>query len=46
MKKYGGVKMYFYPLLTSEVDGDQWSTSPSGRFTPEETIPGTLCINS
>jgi hypothetical protein len=30
--------------LTSEIDGDEWSASRIGRFTPRERAPGTHWI--
>jgi len=33
----GGIAPAF---LTSALDGDEWSTSRSGRFTPKERAPG------
>jgi hypothetical protein len=30
------------PILTSALDGGEWSASRSGSFTPEENIPDTL----
>jgi len=32
--------------LTSTIDGDEWSASRSGRFTPRERAPGTHWIGS
>jgi hypothetical protein len=45
MKTYGGVEVYVDPpFLASTLDGGEWSASRSGRFTPEETAPGTHSI--
>jgi hypothetical protein len=44
MKTYGGVDIQVQIFLTSALVGGGWSTSRSGRFTPEETVPGTACI--
>jgi hypothetical protein len=32
------------PFLTSALDGDEWSTSLTGRFSPKERDPGTHWI--
>jgi hypothetical protein len=34
MNTYGGVKVQPHAFLTSARDGDEWSASRSGRFTP------------
>jgi hypothetical protein len=31
-------------FLTSTLDGDEWSASRTGRFTPRERVPGTHWI--
>jgi hypothetical protein len=32
------------PFLTLALDGDDWSTSRSGRFSPTEVAPATNCM--
>jgi len=44
MKAYWGVEVYLHAFLTFALDGDEWSASRSGRFTPRERTPGTHCI--
>jgi hypothetical protein len=44
MKTYGGVDVYIHIFLTSALVGGEWSNSLPGRFTPEESAPGTHCI--
>jgi hypothetical protein len=46
MKEYwgGGVEIQLHVLLTSALDGDEWSLSLPGRFTPSERAPGTHWI--
>jgi hypothetical protein len=44
MKAYGGVDVYIHILLTSALDGGEWSVSRSGRFTPGEKAPATHWI--
>jgi hypothetical protein len=41
IKVYGGVKLWLYSLLTSAIKRGEWSASHLGRFTPEESAPGT-----
>jgi hypothetical protein len=44
MKTYGRVEVQFHTVLTSAVDGGEWSASRPGRFTPGESAPGTHWI--
>jgi hypothetical protein len=45
MKAYGGVEVNIHNFfLTSALAGGEWSASRPGRFTPEETAPGTHWI--
>jgi hypothetical protein len=37
MEAYGGVEIQIHILLTSVLDGGEWSSSPSSRLTPGET---------
>jgi hypothetical protein len=46
MKMHGGVEVQLHAFLTSAVDGDDWSASRPGRFTPGERIPGNHWIGS
>jgi hypothetical protein len=39
MKTYRGVEDYRYTFLTSALDGEEWSASRPGCFTPEEKVP-------
>jgi len=39
--EYEGRVLQFHALLNSTLDGNNWSTSSSGRFTPNETALGT-----
>jgi hypothetical protein len=39
MKTYAGVEVQLHVLLTSALDGGQWSTSRPGCFTPGERSP-------
>jgi hypothetical protein len=34
----GGLKALFHAFLTSELDGNEWSASRSGRFTLGERV--------
>jgi hypothetical protein len=44
MKTYGRVEVYFHTFLISALNGNKWSASGSGRFTPRERVPGTHWI--
>jgi hypothetical protein len=44
MKTYWGVEVELHAFLTSALDGDEWSTSRPGRFTPRERAPRTHWI--
>jgi len=44
MKAYCGVEVWLQAFLTSVVDGDEWSASSPGRFTPRERAPFAHCI--
>jgi hypothetical protein len=39
MKTYGGVDVYIHILLTSALDGGEWSASRPGRSTPGKEAP-------
>jgi hypothetical protein len=41
MKTYGGAEAQLHAFLTLELDGDEWSVSCTGCFTPKERVPGT-----
>jgi hypothetical protein len=41
MKVYGGVDAYIHIVLDSALDGDEWTASRPGRFTPGERAAGT-----
>jgi len=44
MKAYCGAEVQLQALLTSALDGDEWSVSRTGRFTCRERDPGTYWI--
>jgi hypothetical protein len=44
MKGYGGVDVLIHVFLTSALGAGEWSASCTGRFTPEERVPGTHWI--
>jgi hypothetical protein len=44
MKKYWGVDKYIHELLTSALNGGEWSASRSSRFIPDEIDPRTHWI--
>jgi hypothetical protein len=44
MKMYWGVEVELHVLLTSALDGGEWSVLRPGRFTPRERAPGTHWI--
>jgi len=37
MKAYWTVELQFHAFFTSALNGDEWSASRSGRFTPRES---------
>jgi hypothetical protein len=39
MEAYWGVEVKLHAFLTSALDGDEWSASRLGRFTPRERVP-------
>jgi hypothetical protein len=41
MKAYGGVEVQIHEILSSALDGDEWSASRNGRFTPRARAPGS-----
>jgi hypothetical protein len=43
LTEHHAVKAY-WALLTSALDGAEWSASSSGRFIRRERAPGTHCI--
>jgi hypothetical protein len=44
MKRCGGPEVYLHALLTSALDGGEWSESRPDRFIPRERVPGTHWI--
>jgi hypothetical protein len=40
MKAFGGVDGYLHVLLTSALEGGEWSALRPCRFTPGESAPG------
>jgi hypothetical protein len=44
MKAYGGVHVYIYVFLSSELVGGEWSASRPWLFAPKERGPGTHWI--
>jgi hypothetical protein len=44
MNVYLGVDAVIHVFLTSELDGDEWSASGPGHFTPGEKTTGTHWI--
>ena len=42
MKAYEGGAVWLHSFLTSALDGDEWSTSRRGRFTPGEIALVTI----
>jgi len=44
MKMYGGVEVYLHALLTSTLDGGEWSASRSVPFNPTVRAPVTHWI--
>jgi hypothetical protein len=44
-KAYWAVEVQVH-ALTSALDGDAWSASRLGRFTPREWAPGTYCTHN
>jgi len=41
IKTYRGVRVEHHAFLTSALNGDEWSASGPGRFTPGERTPST-----
>jgi hypothetical protein len=44
MKTYCEVEVYLHVLLTSALDGGEWSASQPGRFIPTERATGSYWI--
>jgi hypothetical protein len=44
MKAYWKVRVHLHALLSSALDGGEWSASHSARFTPRERAAGTHWI--
>jgi len=44
MKTYGGLEVLLHALLTSSLDGGEWSASCLSSFTPGVRAPGTHWI--
>jgi hypothetical protein len=40
-RRTGRMEVYLHALLTSALDGGEWSASRCGRFTPRERAPYT-----
>jgi hypothetical protein len=41
MKMHAELKVTIHSFIISALDGEKWSASRSGHFTPAETFPGT-----
>jgi hypothetical protein len=41
MEMYGGIEVQLHAILTSVLDGGEWSASRPGRFIRVERAPGT-----
>jgi len=40
METFGGLEVWLLSLLTSTLDGGEWSDSRPGSFTPGKYLPG------
>jgi hypothetical protein len=45
-RRIGGEEIWLHAFKTSALDGDEWSASSPGCFTPREKIPGTHWIGN
>jgi hypothetical protein len=46
VKTYWGVEVQRHTFLTAALEGDEWSDSRPGRFTPGERVPSSHWIGS
>jgi hypothetical protein len=46
MKAYGGVEVELHIFLTSTLDGDEWSASRPGSFTPGDAAPVPIVLEA